>query len=130
MSAQLDQIKSTFDRMADAWKTNDAAAVASFFTEDGALINPFGERADGRQAIAAMYAKYFGGMLRGTTTAVDLTSVRTVEGNHVFADGKQTVYGADGNVVLALHMATLLRREGTAWRLVDARPYTYATIPV
>lgn len=43
MSAHFDQIKSTFDRFSAAWKTNDGAAVVSFFVEDGALINPFGQ---------------------------------------------------------------------------------------
>jgi hypothetical protein len=44
MSAQLDQIRSAYDRLALDWKTNEGAAVASAFVEDGALINPFGER--------------------------------------------------------------------------------------
>src|SRR5262245_14715784 len=42
MSAQAEQIKSSLDRSCDAWKTNDGAAVAGFFVEDGSLINPFG----------------------------------------------------------------------------------------
>ena len=29
MSAHFDQIKSTFDRFCDAWRTNDGAAVAN-----------------------------------------------------------------------------------------------------
>jgi uncharacterized protein (TIGR02246 family) len=37
-----------FSKLADTWNTNDGAAFADFFTEDGSLINPFGERAAGR----------------------------------------------------------------------------------
>src|SRR5262245_31611372 len=99
MSAELDQIASTFDRTSAAWKANDGAAVAAFFVEDGSLINPFGERADGRTALAGMYAQYFAGMLRGTSTTVSLTSVRLVENNHAFVDGEQTILAADGTVV-------------------------------
>jgi uncharacterized protein (TIGR02246 family) len=124
-----EQIKSTYDRFSTAWKTNDGATVADFFVADGALINPFGQRADGRAAIAAMYSEYFGGMLRGTSTAFKLASVRAVENNHAFADGEQTIYAPDGNVVLVVHLAALLRREGDGWRFVDARPYTFAAIP-
>ena len=65
MPVHLDQLKSTFDSFSDAWRTNDGAAVASFFAEDGAIISPFGQRAEGRTAIAAMYSEHFGGMLRG-----------------------------------------------------------------
>ena len=129
MSAHLEHIKSMFDRFSDAWKTNDGAAVASFFVEEGTLINPFGHRADGRTAIAAMYSEYFGGMLRGTSTTLNLASVRDVEDNHAFADCEQTVNAPDGNVVLVVHMAALLRSDGAGWRFVDARPYTFAAMP-
>ncbi len=126
MSALLDQIQSAFDRSTAAWKANDGSALATSFTDDGSLINPFGQRADGRTAIAAMYAEYFGGMLRGTSTTFNLTSVRDVENNHAFADGDQTISGPDGTVVLAVHISALLRREGDTWRWVDVRPYAFA----
>lgn len=125
MSVQFDQIKSTLDRFCAAWKTNDGATVAGFFVEDGSLINPFGERADGRTAVAAMYSEFFGGMLRGTSTTINLASVRAVEKDHAFADGEQTINAPDGNVVLVVHLAALLRRDGDEWRFVDARPYTF-----
>jgi len=66
MSTHFDQIKSTLDRFSAAWKANDGATVAGFFVDDGSLITPFGQRADGRSAVAAMYSEYFEGMLRGT----------------------------------------------------------------
>ncbi len=122
-------VEEFFALFADAWKTNDATAVAGFFVEDGSLINPFGQRADGRTAVAAMYSEYFGGMLRATSTTFTLASVRAVETNHAFADGEQTISAAGGEVVLVAHMAALLRRDGDGWRFVDARPYTFPTIP-
>jgi uncharacterized protein (TIGR02246 family) len=129
MSTHFDEIRSTFERFSEAWKSNDGAAVAAFFVEDGSLVNPFGQRADGRSAIAGMYSEYYGGMLRGTSTSVDLASVRAVESSHAFADGEQTVHAPDGSVLLAVHIAALLRREGDGWRFVDSRPYVFADIP-
>src|SRR5438876_755794 len=126
MPAHFEEIKSTLDRFAAAWKANDGATVAGFFVEDGSLINPFGQRADGRSAVATMYSEYFTGMLRGTTTVIDLASVRAVENNHAFADGEQTINASDGTVVLSAHIAALLRRDGDGWRFVDARPYAFA----
>src|SRR5437868_15463417 len=73
------------DRFADAWKRNDASAAAALFVDDGSLINPFGQRADGHAAVQAMYADYFSGMLRGTTTTVVLSSVRGLGADHAFA---------------------------------------------
>jgi uncharacterized protein (TIGR02246 family) len=128
-AAARETVEEFFRRFADDWKTNDGAAVGSFFVEDGALINPFGQRADGRAAIAAMYSEYFGGMLRGTSTSFNLATVRAVETNHAFADGEQTISAFSGEVVLVAHLAALLRRDGDSWRFVDARPYTIPPIP-
>lgn len=123
------QIKSDLDRFCAAWRTNDGAALGGCFVDDGSLVNPFGQRADGRAAVAAMYTEYFGGMLRGTTTTYDLANLRLVGSDHAFADGEQRIYGPDGNVVLVVHLAALLRRDGGAWRFVDARPFTVSPLP-
>jgi len=123
MAHDQKSVEEFFGRVAEAWKTNDAALVASFFTDDGSLINPFGERADGRDAVSGMYANYFTGMLKGSSTTVKISSVRAVGDDHVFADGEQAVNGPDGQVVLEAHIAALLRRDGDSWRFVDSRPY-------
>ncbi|MBI4499499.1 MAG: SgcJ/EcaC family oxidoreductase [Chloroflexi bacterium] len=129
MPGHFDDIRSALDRVSAAWKANDGSAVASFFVEDGSLINPFGQRADGRTAVAAMYSEYFGGMLRGTSTTFNLASVRAVGDNYAFADGEQAILAPDGNVVLNVHIAALLRRDADGWRFVDSRPYVFATMP-
>ena len=80
--SQTDAIKSSLDRFCAAWKSNDGAALGSWFAEDGTLINPFGQRADGRAAVAAMYTQYFAGMLGSTSTKLEVASIRMVEANH------------------------------------------------
>lgn len=117
------------DKLAAAWRANDGAAFAAFFAEDGSLINPFGERADGREALTAMYSEYFGGMLKGTTTSISVSQLRPVEPDHAFADAEQTIYAANGDVLMALHVVNLLRRDGDDWRLVDSRPYAFPPPP-
>lgn len=129
MGTADDTVGAFFDKLADAWKANDGAAFAACFTEDGSLINPFGERADGRAALTAMYSEYFGGMLQGTTTSIELSRLRAVEDSHAFADADQTVYSAAGEVLLDLHVVNLLRREGDGWLLVDSRPYSFSPPP-
>lgn len=123
--AAQSSVTAFFEKVADTWRTNDGAATADLFTEDGSLINPFDERADGRAALAAMYTEYFGGMLHGTTTSINLTALRTIGDDHVFADADQVIYSANGDVVLALHVASLLRQQGGEWRFADCRPYAF-----
>jgi len=129
MSDQLAQISSTLERFTAAWNANDSAALAAFFVDDAALINPFGQRADGRVAVAAMYGQYFGGMLRGSTTSITVVKVRSVGESAAFVDADQTVTAADGSPMMALHLAALMRRSGDTWLFVDGRPYVFATRP-
>ena len=129
MAADRASIQAFLDQAGQVWKTNDGGAFAELFTEDGSLINPFGERVDGRAAVGAMYLEYFQGMLSGTSNTTTLQSVRAVGDDYAFADCDQTIVGADGEVVLAVHLSALLRRDGDSWRFVDARPYAYAEIP-
>jgi uncharacterized protein (TIGR02246 family) len=117
------------EKLAATWSENDGPAFAEHFVEDGALVNPFGERADGRAALASMYGDYFSGMLQGTTTTISLTALRQIDDDHVFADADQSIHGADGSTLMALHVVNLLRRAGDGWQLVDSRPYAFQQPP-
>jgi uncharacterized protein (TIGR02246 family) len=125
MASTEDSVTAFFEKLGEVWKSNDGAAFAACFTEDGSLINPFGERADGRAALTGMYNEYFAGMLQGSTTTIDLAQLRPLGDDYAFTDADQTIYGTDGNVLLALHAVNLLRRHGDDWQLADSRPYTF-----
>ena len=127
MSTLFAQINASFNRFCAAWTTDDSTAVADCLVDGGSLINPFGQRANWRTAVAATYAAFFGGGLRGTATTVTLGSVRAVEADHAFADGEQTITAPDGAVIVVSRLAALLQRDGDCWRFVDARPYACAS---
>jgi uncharacterized protein (TIGR02246 family) len=130
MGPETDSAAKFFDRFAKTWASNDGQALGNFFSVDASLINPFGQRADGREAIAAMYSNYFSGMLAGTSTTLELGTTRPVGDSHVFADAEQTISAGDGTLILAVHLVALLRRDGEQWQLVDVRPYTLTSLPV
>lgn len=130
MGSDTDGAAAFLDQFASTWASNDGAALGELFTEDASLINPFGLRADGREAIAAMYEDYFAGMLAGTSTSVQVETIRTVGDGYAFADAEQTITASDGGVLLVAHLAALLRSHGGDWRFVDSRPYTPAPAPV
>ena len=124
-SAVDNSVTAFFEKLTAAWNENDGPAFAAHFVEDGSLVNPFGERADGRAALASMYGEYFAGMLKGTTTTIGLTELRSIDADHAFADADQSIHGADGGTLMALHLVSLLRRAGDGWQLVDSRPYAF-----
>jgi uncharacterized protein (TIGR02246 family) len=129
MSQGTDSAAEFLDRFAETWASNDGFALGNLFTVDGSLINPFGQRADGRQAIAAMYSEYFTGMLAGTSTTIEVEIIRPVGDTHAFADAEQTITGPDGAVLLVAHLVALLRWDNEDWRFVDSRPCTPAALP-
>ena len=129
MSAQFDEIKAALNAFADAWKANDGSRLGGFFAEDGTLVNPFGQLADGREAVTAMYTEYFGGMLAGTSTTIELTNVRDLGGDRAFVDADQRILASDGGEVLSVHLTALLGRQAGSWKYLDARPYTYTAAP-
>ena len=124
----LDQLKSTFDSFSDAWRTNDGAAVASFFAEDGAVISPL--RPARRRA--HRHRRDVFRALRGHAArhVDDVQSQQRPPGR-----GQPRVCRRrtdhpwpDGQVILAVHIA-LLRREEDRWRVIEARPYAFAPMP-
>ena len=122
-------VSTFFAKLAEAWGANDGRAFAGYFADDGSLINPFGERADGRAALTAMYSEYFAGMLKGTTTSIRLTGLRSIDDGYALADADQAIHAPDGQVMLDLHVVNLLRRDGNDWLLVDSRPYAFSSPP-
>jgi uncharacterized protein (TIGR02246 family) len=129
MVLESDGAAKFLDRFAETWASNDGDALGEMFTADGSLVNPFGQRADGRQAIGAMYSEYFAGMLAGTQTTIELGTIRPVGDSDALVDADQTITAQDGAVLLAVHLAALVRRDGEDWYFVDARPYAPAELP-
>lgn len=129
MAQDLDSAEEFLDEFAEAWGKNDGKLLGDHFSNDGALINPFGQRADGRAAMATMYSRYFAGMLAGTSTTVRVESARPVGEDSAFVDAEQTIMAADGSVVLTVHLAALLQQDDEGWRFVEARPYAFAAAP-
>jgi uncharacterized protein (TIGR02246 family) len=91
-------MQASLDRFCAAWKTTDGATLADCYVADGSLITPFGHRADGRSAVAAMYAALLAGPLRGTTTTISLARVRTVGADHAFVDAEQAIIAPEDAV--------------------------------
>lgn len=122
-------IEQFFASFRDTWKTNDGEALGGLFSQDGSIVNPFGQRADGRAAVGAMYSEYFDSILKGTSTTMQIDHVRTVGSDHALVDAEQVITGAGGEVVMAVRLAALLERRAGGWSFVDSRPYAVAPLP-
>ena len=122
-------VRASLDRFSAVWTAEGGRRLGDHFSGDASLINPFGQRADGREAIAAMYAQFFTGLLAGTSSRIELLTARPIDDLNVFIDATQTISAPDGTPVLVVHLAGLMTAAEDGWLFVDSRPYMYAAPP-
>lgn len=113
-----------------AFSAHDAEKLGSLFSPDGSLINPMGERADGRDQVAAQFRKSFDGVLKGTKTRLDIKSARLVTPDVALVDVEQQLTGGspppNSPSPRTAHVVALLGKGGGGeWMFLDARPYFF-----
>ena len=79
-------LESTLKRFNEAFNRFDPAEVASFWADDGTLINPGGEYGKGRPGVAKVYGKDCETILDETTSKFTIVSTRRIGGDCVFLD--------------------------------------------
>src|SRR4051812_31544067 len=75
-SANDTAIHHRIDEWSAAWNHHDAKLMASFFIEDGDLINPFGAHAAGRLAIEHLFEQEQAGTMAHTTYHATIEHIR------------------------------------------------------
>jgi uncharacterized protein (TIGR02246 family) len=118
-------IEAVFDALCQAWNAGDPTGIAATFAPDGRIIDPFGGEWDGHDAVLAAYQQNFEGRLAGTTTAIDIKSVRELAPGVAIVDGWQTITGPLGG----MHLTAVLRAAGETVQLVECRPYVLLVLP-
>jgi len=110
------EIDATLAQFVAALNAGDAATVASFYTEDAALLPPGGGRVDGREAIQAFWQ----GAIDGGMKAESLHAVE------VFADGDVagevgvfllTMPGEEGVTEIPGKYIVIWQKRDGAWQL-------------
>jgi uncharacterized protein (TIGR02246 family) len=134
-SARADQkdedaaIHKRHDEWMAAWNKHDPKLMASFWVESGDLIDPFGKRAQGPQAIEKLFeGEHTGnGVMVGTTYAGTIENIRYIGRNVAIVDVAAEVSGlkgADGAAMPLLkhHVTWVAEKKGGKWMAVAARP--------
>jgi uncharacterized protein (TIGR02246 family) len=126
-------LETTLERFTAAFNSFDANQVASFWAEDGTLINPVGNYGKGRAGVERVYGEDARTMLGGSRSKFTITSARSVGDDTVFLDLDHDVenfHRPDGSTgTMKLHVVILARRDGRDWQWLDARPYSFIERP-
>src|ERR1043166_3583311 len=88
-------IRKRHDEWVAAWNKHDPKLMASFWAEQGDLIDPFGKRAQGPEAIEKFFqGEHTGtGMMVGTTYSGTITDIRLIGRNVAVVDVDAEVSG-------------------------------------
>ena len=118
LTADLKAVGVLHDRYAAAFNSNDAEAVANFYTEDAVLMLPGIPAIQGRQAIQAMFEEYF----KQNAAKIKHTPLDTqVAGDWAYERGKirEAVTSRAGQPLerSLKYLAILKRQADGAWKV-------------
>lgn len=116
-------------RMRDAW--GNATAYAACFTEDGDLLNRFGEVFHGRPAIEAQMRRFFATPAGRSAQSMEVIHSRFVTPDVVLMHVEsRVVFPPDGPVPEAHNRQTMiLRSEGDTWKVTAFQNTSVTPVP-
>jgi uncharacterized protein (TIGR02246 family) len=117
-----------------AWNRHDPTQMASYWAQDGDLINPFGRPAKGRLQVEQLFAEEQGGAMKRSTHQMTVTSARILPGDVAIVDGDCNITGMagpDGKEMPAFnpHLFMVLGKRDGNWKVLAARPYAFVPQP-
>ncbi len=124
------ELEKRFTEFEEAFGAKDADRLGTMFVPDGTLVNPMGERAEGREQVVALFRRGFDTVLKGTRNKIHIQHVRMVTPELAFVDFEQELMGGspppDAPRPWVAHGVALLSKQGGgAWMVLDARPYFF-----
>ena len=117
----------------DAFNRFDAREVASFWADDGTLLNPVGNYGKGRAGVERVYHEDAETILEGSTSRFTITSARPIGSDCALLDLDHEVQNfkrPDGSTAtVKLHVVMLAQKKRDGWQWLDARPYALMERP-
>lgn len=105
-------IRQRLESCLDAFNRHDASAVGAFWALDGvSLAEDSGERVSGREALVRQFSKFFE-QIPTARLSGELTEVKLVRPDVAMIDGRTTLFAADGEPVVSVFAALLVKEGG------------------
>ncbi len=128
------EIERVSDSFVAAWNAHDAKKMAATFAEDGDLINPFGQSANGRAAIEKFFEKEQAAAMKGTTYKLQSNSIRELDATCAIADWTAVITGMTDPSGKALpsfdhHVVVAFVKKSGHWQAAAVRAYAFEMPP-
>jgi uncharacterized protein (TIGR02246 family) len=118
-------VEALFTPMCEAWSAQDPVGTAAMYGVDGRLIDPFGREHDGRDRIEQAFEENFRTVLAGSTTTIEVQSVRELVPGLAVVDALQTFTGG----LPDMHATLIVRGGRERAEVVECRPYPFLEPP-
>jgi uncharacterized protein (TIGR02246 family) len=122
-------LQKTLAAFTEAFNRFDAKAVATFWADDGTLLNPMGNYGRGRAGVEKVFRDDAQKFLAGSTSTFTVKSARPIGSDCLLLDCDHEARGArlpDGTTgTMMVHLVLLAQRRGEGWKWLDARPYVF-----
>jgi uncharacterized protein (TIGR02246 family) len=133
-SKDEDAVKARVAEFIALFNKGDAKAVSAFWTDDGTLVNPVGQKGTGPAGVEKVISGDLATILKDAKMEMQVTQFRPVGKDAAWVELEHTVTGAkgpDGKVMptMTLHVPLLMVKKGKNWMIAEARPYAYLPMP-
>jgi uncharacterized protein (TIGR02246 family) len=123
-------VRARIDGFATAWNNHSASEMASFWSEDGDLINPSGRVAKGRAMVQALFTDEQAAGMKDSHFQVRVSGVRVIADGAVAVtdwDITLTNKAPDGATTATreFHAASVLQKVKGTWMFESVRPYVF-----
>jgi uncharacterized protein (TIGR02246 family) len=122
-------IRAELDAFEAAWNRGDAAAAASFFTEDGVRMGAFGDVQHGRAELEAAYEDLLHGAMAGATVRQGPPTVRMLTPGLAVVQGSMEIVPAGDGPVMRGHVVQIMTKVNGRWLVLEAHPKLFPPRP-
>jgi uncharacterized protein (TIGR02246 family) len=112
-----------------AMNAGDAAAAASFYTDDGVRVGGFGDMQHGRDEIEAAYIRLLNETMAGAQLNQEPGTVRMLTPELAVWQGRLEIVipGTEGPI--RGHVVQVMKKVGDRWLILEAHPKLFPPLP-
>ena len=124
-SKDEDAVKARVAEFIADFNKGDAKAVSAFWTDDGSLVNPVGQKGTGPAGVEKVIAADLATILKDAKMEMRVVDFRPVGKDAAWVELEHTVTGAkgpDGKVMptMTFHVPCLMVKKGKNWMIAEA----------
>jgi len=119
-------VRDLYRRFVEAWNRHDFEALAGMYAIDGDHIEPDGDHADGRPAVALLLKRQHESVFKNTQLMLNIADIWFVTGDVALVDGGYAISGIrtpEGKEVPERrgHLTAVMLLENGQWSIVASR---------